>query len=274
MVKDTYLGMRPGDLEGKPYAKHWNPEMKGLSSDVSQALLQSPLPHCYGFDHRECQQLLVPGYLPLESGYTQLANGELFVAVKTPMPGVSGDMIDWWFGWHGHESQRYKLWHPHAHMKTAMKHPTEGKSGLSDRERYVGNTSYVDEYIGKQILKLAIQFKPPEEFGLDSAQFEQARVQTAVCAEVGPASHSINLGRLVHLIRQTDDGCEMRSRFWLGKPYLRNKPASHFANRIIGTNFISKIAMTRAHGHDMVVHCAMEMAHLASFLPDLYADYH
>jgi len=31
--------------------------------------------------------------------------------------------------------------------------------------------------------------------------------------------------------------------------------------------------MIRAHGHDMVVHCAMEMAHLASFLPALYSDY-
>ena len=27
-------------------------------------------------------------------------------------------------------------------------------------------------------------------------------------------------------------------------------------------------------GRDMTVHCAMEMNHLAGFLPALYADYH
>ncbi|CAA0079521.1 Phloretin hydrolase [Zhongshania aliphaticivorans] len=274
MTNETYLGMRPDDLKDKPYAKYWNPDMKGLSEHVTQGLLQSPLPNGYGFSHKESTRLLESGYLPLESGYTQLSNGEMFVATLTPMPGVSGKMIDWWFGWHGSESQRYKLWHPHAHIKTLMKNPTEDNPNLSDRERYVGNTSYVDEYIGDRVLKLAIQFKDPEMFGLDPSKFEAAGVQTVVCAHVGPAKSSINVGKLVHLIRETEDGCEMRSRFWLGKASLRDKPKSHPLNRVLGMKAVSKFAMTRDHGHDMVVHCGMEMAHLASFLPALYADYH
>ncbi len=274
MSKDSYLGMSPGDLADKPYAKYWNPEMKGLSSPVQQALLQSPFPSCYGFSPSESAQLLQPGDLPLENGYTQLSTGEMFVAVKTPMPHVSGKMIDWWFGWHSDESQRYKLWHPHAHMKAVLKNPTGDQPGLTERERYVGNTSYVDEYIGQGILRLAIQFVRPEEFGLDTSKFADAGVQTAVCANVGPAKSPFNVGKLVHLIRETEDGCEMRSRFWMGKACLRDKPESHIGNRIVGTKALSKMVMTRDHGHDMVVHCAMEMAHLATFLPDLYADYH
>lgn len=274
MSNTPYLGMEPGDLTDKPYAKYWNPTMKGMSEHITQAVVQSPLPSCYGFMHTECDRLLETGYLPLESGYTQLRNGEMFVAVLTPMPGVSGEMIDWWFGWHSNESQRYKLWHPHAHMNAVLEIQNEDQAGLSDRERYVGNTSYVDEYIGSDVLKLAIQFKEPQQFGLDTSKFEASGIQTAVCAHVGPAKLPINVGKLLHLIRETDDGCEMRSRFWLGKAALRNKPDNHAVSRVLGIPAISKLAMTRRHGHDLVVHCAMEMAHLASFLPNLYADYH
>lgn len=274
-MSDTpYLGMRPGDLDDKPYARYWNPDMKGLTEPVSQALLQSPFPSGYGYYADECQCMLEPGYLPLENGYAQLPSGEMFVAILTPMPGVSGEMIDWWFNWHGSESQRYKLWHPHAHMKAQWKDPRGNDPDTSDRKRYIGNTSFVDEYIGDKVLKLAIQFKDPATFGLHSTQLEKAGIQTAVCAHVGPAQGPVNIGKLVHVIRATDDGCEMRSRFWLGKAYLRDRPESHWANTVLGTKLISKLAINRTHGSDMVVHCAMEMAHLASFLPVLYADYH
>ena len=37
---------------------------------------------------------------------------------------------------------------------------------------------------------------------------------------------------------------------------------------------VSKHAAPDHLGRDMVVHCAMEMNHLAGFLPELYADYH
>lgn len=273
MTRDVYLGMRPDDLEDKPYARYWSPDMRGLSETVSQALLQSPFPASYGFAPRDCHALLEPGDLPLENGYTQLPSGEMFVAVNTPMPGASGDMIDWWFAWHGEESQRYKLWHPHAHMQARWLNPVQPEVPY-DRSRYRGNTSLVDEFIGDQHQKLAIQFKPPAAFGLDESLFQDAGVHTAVCAEVGPAGAPFNFGRLVHLIRGTEDGCEMRSRFWLGKVSLRNKPDSHLANKLLGNRVLSRLAVSRALGHDMVVHCAMEMAHLASFLPALYQDYH
>lgn len=274
MANGNYLGMRPGDLDGKPYAKYWNPEMAGLSPDVTQALLQSPFSRNEGLPLSDSPRLLEPGSLPIESGFTQLPTGEMYVAVHTPMPGVSGAMIDWWFGWHSDESQRYKLWHPRAHMKAAMKFSTVDKHDLSDRERYVGNTSYVNEYIGNGMQRLAIQFQPPGEFGLDESRFESASVTTAVCANVGLARAPFNFGKLIHLIREKPDGCEMRSRFWLGKLSWRTLPDSHAVNRLLGSRHISRFAASRDLGHDMVVHCAMEMAHLASFLPELYADYH
>ena len=83
MNPQTYLGMRPGDLEGKPYARYWNPEMAELSDEAAGALLHGPFPAAYGFDPDQCHQLLEPGHLPLETGYTQIDSGEIFVAVRT-----------------------------------------------------------------------------------------------------------------------------------------------------------------------------------------------
>ena len=96
---NLYLGIRPGDLDNKPYAKYWNPEMGPLQDHVQQALTHGVEASELGFEITEADQLLEPGYLPLENGFTRLGNGHIFVAVLTKMPGVSGEMIDWWIGW-------------------------------------------------------------------------------------------------------------------------------------------------------------------------------
>ena len=84
----------------------------------------------------------------------------------------------------------------------------------------------------------------------------------------------MNFGLLIHLIRETDDGCEMRSRFWLGDIEITWFPKKGVLNRIAGSKVIAKRVVPTQLGKDMLVHCASEMNHLASFLPELYSDYH
>jgi hypothetical protein len=274
MAKQHYLGMHEGDLNEKPYAKYWQPTMAALPDRAAEALLQGPVAGEMGFVHEQAGELLKPGYLPLETGYTRLRNGQVFVAVLTPMPGVSGKMIDWWFGWHGAEKERYKLWHPQAHVNVSMERQVADDPNLSDREKYVGNVSYVHEYIGDGFLPLTIAFNTPEDNHLESNAFEAASVSTAVCARTGFASRPFDIGRLIHLIRETDDGCEMRSRFWIGDIAARGLSDHNVINRMLGSKFVASRAGDINLGRDLVVHCAMEMQHLASFLPALYADYH
>jgi hypothetical protein len=181
-------------------------------------------------------------------------------------------MIDWWFGWHGDETERYKLWHPQAHLFSQMRHPRAGLQGLSDRDRYRGNTSYVDEYVGPAILRLAIRFQEPRSFGLDESAFERAGVQTAVCARVGFTDRPVEGGYLLHLIRETEDGCEMRSRFWLGEVHMRGLPGANPLDRLLGTRAALGLLLPKRLGRDLLIHCAEEMNHLASFLPRLYAQ--
>lgn len=266
-----YLGMRTGDLEGKRYAKYWNPEMAPLQEPVQRAVLHGVEAAELGFPVSEANRLLEPGDLPLENGFTRLPNGQLFVAAKTRMPGVTGAMIDWWFGWHAMESQRYKLWHPRAHVANRMERPVGDDPTLSDREKYLGNPNHVTEYVGNDLLDIVITFSEPSAF-LDVSRFAEARVTTAICGTVGHPRAPVRIGFLLHLIRETAEGSEMRSRFWLGNIELRGRARA--LNRIAQTPFVARRAATLAMGRDLLVHCGMEMNHLASFLPDLYADYH
>lgn len=51
----------------------------------------------------ECNRLLEDGYLPYETGYCLMPDGLGFAATKVFMPGVTTEMIDWWFYWHALE---------------------------------------------------------------------------------------------------------------------------------------------------------------------------
>jgi hypothetical protein len=273
MNRDGYLGMAAGDLDGKPYARYWNPEMGPMQEHVQRALVHGAEAAELGFSVSEANLLLEPGHLPLENGFTRLANGQVFVSVLTKMPGVTSEMIDWWFGWHYMEPQRYKLWHPRAHVLNGAQRMIGDDPGLSDRAKYLHNPNYVTEYVGAERLDIEITFSDASDF-LDVSRFEAAGVGTAICGVVSFQNAPVVFGLLIHLIRGTQDGCEMRSRFWLGRIELKGASAAGLLGRVAGSRFVAKRAVPIEQGRDMLVHCASEMNHLAGFLPDLYADYH
>ena len=59
--------------------------------------------------------ILKPGYLEVENGYAKMEDGSGCVATKVEMPGVTPEMIEWWFMWHGQQDLRYKIWCPTHH---------------------------------------------------------------------------------------------------------------------------------------------------------------
>ena len=94
MHRDSYLGMRSGDWDNKPYARYWNPVMGPMQPQVQHALMHGAEAKELGFVREEAHLLNQPGYLPLENGTTTLSTGEVFVAVQTFMPGVTGAMFE------------------------------------------------------------------------------------------------------------------------------------------------------------------------------------
>ncbi|MDG1401988.1 MAG: hypothetical protein P8R45_14675, partial [Candidatus Binatia bacterium] len=218
-------------------------------------------------------QLLNPGYLPLENGFTKLPGGKIFVAVRTNMPGVTGAMFEWWMGWHYMEHQRYKLWHPRAHIANGTSAMQGDNPQLSDREKYM-TTHLVTEYVGDRREDLTITFNDPGTVFSRPEEFTDCGTTAMICGRVGLQRAPITIGHLIHQIRATADGSEMRSRFWLGKPQLDAFGPGNPINRVIGSDAVSTRLVGAHLGRDMLVHCGMEMHHLAGFLPELYAEYH
>ena len=144
------------------------------TSEVIVAAARAGLqPASRGLALRAANALLDPGYLAMENGYARLDDAMLYVAVHTPMPGVTGEMIDWWFAWHGEESARYQLWHPRDHVSARWRNPVHWAGGGRGewQQLYRGNVSEVDEFVGSTLMQLSIAFVDPAEY-LDVSRFE------------------------------------------------------------------------------------------------------
>lgn len=204
-------------------------------------------------------ELLKPGYLPLESGYQELDDGKWVVAGLTRMTGCRAKMIDWWFSWLG-DIAWYRLWHPTDHVSSGWEGRVNGK--------YIGASHIVEEYLAGRdgpLHKLRIDFhEPAETFDIEKYK---GSGHFAVCAYPGLQEAPIRTGRMCHFIRETDYGCEMRSRFWLGTITHRDPtttiPESQ-AREMRKANLNVEFAR-RLHQH-----CVEEMGYLAEILPMLY----
>jgi len=263
-----YLGYREADL-AKPYARYFRNSTLPLQPHVPDVLLAGMAPTEYGYDIADAARVLSrPGHHKMETGWTRLDSGVVAVAVLTDMPGVTGEMWDWWMGWHSCESSRYKLWHPDAHQFTAVGEPRGADRTLTDRQRYVDNVSYVDEYVGGSLTPLAIRFVDPTGLG-----FEESRPGgTVIAGRVGLSVAPVAFGWLVHQVRPTDSGAEMRSRFFLNHIEHLDLPRASVATPPAGRAPVAEPDMP-ALGAALLHHCAAEMNHLASFLPALHAEF-
>lgn len=196
-------------------------------------------------------------------------NGQILVTCTTALPGVTPSMIDWWFGWHLTDSDRYRLWHPKAHVKCRVKE--DRSAWVHDREKYIGNVSYVDEYIGRKLRRLAIAFLAPEEFGLGNIDKTGA---TAVCARTSDRLPDADAGHLIHLVSPTASGSQMRSAFWLGHLNLNWPVIGPLLKPVLNTKFIRRFFVSDRMALELFRHCAEEMHHLPRFLPALYRTVH
>lgn len=205
----------------------------------------------------------------VEDGVWRHPDGSLTVACTTPMPGVTADMWDWWFGWHSLSSARYRLWHPDAHRKSQIAH--DMRHLPTGRPRYVGNVSAVDEYIGTQMTRLAIAFVAPSAFGMDQVKVDA--LGTAICANVSLRTERMQTGQLVHLIENSGDGCVMHSRFHLGHLRSAVPIVGPFLTFLLSRRSARIKLVNDQTGLALLRHCFEEMHHLAAILPDLHRTF-
>ena len=238
-------------------------------SDAARATLERGVTVQSFLPPERAPSLLLEQRQSFPDGIRRAPDGTALVLCTTRMPNVSPAMIDWWFGWHLPDSNRYRLWHPTAHVRCSVKYD---RSALPDgRARYIDNVSFVDEYIGPSLQRLAIEFKSPSTFGFTDLD---ARGATAICARTTDRVLRSEGGSLVHLVLPSEDGAEMLSAFWLGQITNRVPVIGGAISRIANRQFIRTRVISDAFLLALFQHCAEEMNHLARFLPRAYADLH
>lgn len=260
------LGYSDQELAKSPYARFYNPHMAPLPPHVLEALSKGVVAQELLPPVSEAASLQQDGYALIENGYTVTPDGAGRVACLTRMPGVSPHMWSWWFAWHGSEAQRYKLWHPLAHVDVAW------ADGRSDLNHYVGRTSRIVEYLGARCMHVWLRFVSPATLGFDESRLS-ARGEVAICGRGGIAGLPFEAVWLVHHIRPVPGGSEMRSRFWLGGANVHPVGMPGRLGRAIGLLAAQTQRYTATQAAEMMIHDAQEMNHLAAILPDLYAAF-
>jgi len=193
----------------------------------------------------------------------RLSDASYLVAVRTPMLEVKADMLRWWFSDFMQTTEHYQWWHPKDHLWMDWENKEPGK--------IIGSSHLVHEYIGGNLSKLRIQFVNPIEFFGYDPNNEDTFV---ICARVGLLDEEMNIAKMCHVVRNTLNGAEMRSRFWLGHVAKRegNSTVSSLKGFIGNTFLIRLLVVNKQSAKDLRRHAEEEMKYMAELLPPLYGS--
>lgn len=218
----------------------------------------------------ELDALAAPAPLPAETGWCPMPDGSGYAAVRTELPGVSAEMVDWWFDWHQRDSLRYRAWFPGAHAGISYTPGPGGGTKAHWRARH-----HPVEDIGTGMQRLRIDFLSPREFGFASDFLDDETVATVVCGLVGDRIRRMRHTAMAHVFLRGDAGLVQRSRFWLVyalRPYAP-KPLGDLVERLISRPAVRRRVMPSETPRAMATHCAAEYANLATLLPELFDRY-
>ena len=192
---------------------------------------------------------------------SRLPDATYLVAVRTSMPGVKAEMVRWWFSDFLQTTEHYSWWHPKDHVWMDWENKKPGEN--------TGSSHLVHEHIGGKLSKLRIQFVNSAEFFGYEVNDENTFV---ICARVGLLEEDINIAKMCHVVRNTADGAEMRTRFWLGHVAKRegNKTISSIQGFIGNTALARLFVLDKQSAEDLKRHAKEEMKYLADLLPSLY----
>jgi len=191
----------------------------------------------------------------------RLPDATYLVAVRTSMPEVRAEMVRWWFSDFLQTTEHYNWWHPKDHVWMDWENKEPGK--------IEGASHLVHEYIGGDLSKLRIQFVNSDEFFGYDANDEDTFV---ICARIGLLDEEMNIAKMCHVVVNTLNGAEMRSRFWLGHVAERegNKTLTSIKG-FIGNRPVTRLfAVNKQTAEDLKLHATEEMIFLAELLPTLY----
>jgi hypothetical protein len=235
---------------------------------VLDAIAAGPIEPSAALARRDIDRLTDPAPLAAETGWCRrLDDGSGYVAVRTAMPAVSAEMVDWWFDWHPRDGARYRLWHPLAHETNSVDPPKAPRA-----KPFWGTVHHPVEDVGTGMRRVRIEFKPPSELGFASDHLDTPGVATIVCGYAGDEALRVAHTVMAHVFLEAEEGVVLRSAFWLGgriRPYAP-APIAAIAAPLLDLPAVRQRAIPTEVAPALARHCADEYANLATLLPELY----
>lgn len=224
---------------------------------VEQVMAMSYSDNTNGLPLEDINKLFDEGYMDNEFGLFGLPDGGAVFSNLTDMPGVTPEMFDWWFAWHGLDSLRYIIWDKDDHYYCQTQNVEQAlDTSLSLKERFWNTTHDLKEAVmdGGPAVPVKLHFVPPTEVGFDPEKLKDFK-GAIVCTPGPPAV-------MIHFLRPTATGSELRTRFYSGYRATAN-----------GVERLPDFKPNDFGGRAMLLHNIKEFRHLAKILPDLYNEY-
>lgn len=243
------------------YFKFFERDLAPVPEEKMQILAEGPskIPGV-PFDQK---QLFLEGK---DSDYCQIGfgvheDGTGFVCNTTYMPGVTGEMLDWWFPWHSVGSDlRYKIWDPEDHyFAKADNVAYVCDPSVPMNQKTWGVNHYIMEDVGPGPEFLKLCFKNPADFGYDPSAIGNETCQSMVCA----IGESTCAAAMTHKWYPYKDGVMFCSRFWIGFGVVDGK--------IIKT-LPEGVRIPDIMPQGLFAHNIKEFTNLASILPEVYKE--
>ena len=194
-------------------------------------------------------------------GFGVMEDGTGFVCNETYMPGVSGEMLDWWFPWHSVGSDlRYKIWDPEDHyFARADRVAYVCDENVPMREKTWGVSHYIMEDVGPGAELLKLNFKRPADFGYDESIIGTKKCESMVCA-IGESSCA---AAMTHKWYPYKDGVMFVSRFWIGMGVVDGKIVKTLPEGVRIPEIVPR---------GLFAHNIKEFTNLAVILPEVYKE--
>lgn len=267
MIKDLKRELTNEEKE-KSYSKYFYKQLATPNPELMEILKKGPMSPEKALKPENINQLLESGYHEVEIGYCILENGAGYVAVNNKFPGVSLDMINWWFAWHALEDLRYMLWFRDGHYGISISDEDREKILNPETpmlEKFQGRVHQVIEDTGNGPEDIQISFLSPEQIGFDPKELKEKNI-TVVCGNGmaqsragGPKAPAV----MMHLFREVDGGVESRTRFWMGYNIIDKKLCKLLPDGI-------QMPIQAPMG--LAFHNVEEYSNLAEILPNLYSE--
>ncbi len=274
-IKATRPELTPEERD-RPFSKYYYEEIP-QPDPVHYSMMDKPIDSAKAFGPEEINRLLDVERLEspdeVEIGWCHLPNGAGYIANKKFYPGVTADMIDWWFAWHPLEDLRYRLWYPPQHggiMLSPIDRARILDPSIPNAEKNWGVTHYVTENCDNGMDNVDITFMSPDMLGFDMEKFP--KVISAFAGGQGWAcpvekdDETITAPALMcHVFYDVPGGLLHRTRFFMG--YRRCVDGS------FDCVLPPDVEVPTEAVQGLAYHNVKEFTRYAEFLPRIYKEF-